>query len=159
MKTYYIYHISGVKIGCTSDLIKRMSDQGFTDWEILEEHTNIYEVSDREIQLQKEYGLPVDKVPYWKSVENRPVWNDAARSKGHATLKSNGYKHTTKASHASIPGKLKLTIEQAEEIKALYVTGKYTQRQLGKMFNVSQHPIKEIVNNRDTKHRIQKKGI
>ena len=50
-----------------------MRDQGFTEWEILEEHTDIYEVSDREIQLQKDYGLTVDKVPYWQSVENRHV--------------------------------------------------------------------------------------
>ena len=83
MKTYYIYHIQGIKIGCTSDLIKRMSDQGFTDWEILEEHTDIYEVSNREIQLQKEYGLPVDKVPYWQSVENRPKFtSETGRAAG-----------------------------------------------------------------------------
>ena len=56
-----------------------MRDQGFTEWEILEEHTDIYEVSDREIQLQKDYGLPVDKVPYWQSVQNRHVWDDETR--------------------------------------------------------------------------------
>ena len=79
MKTYLIYHIPGIKIGCTSDLHKRMLDQGFTEWEILEEHNCIYEVSDREIQLQKDYGLPVDKVPYWKSVQNRFKWTDETR--------------------------------------------------------------------------------
>ena len=71
MKTYYIYHITGIKIGVTVNIPRRMSQQGFTQWDILETHTDIYEVSDREISLQKEYGLPVDKVPYWKSVENR----------------------------------------------------------------------------------------
>jgi|TARA_R110001632_G_scaffold143495_1_gene259580 hypothetical protein len=68
---YFIYHILGIKIGCTNQLEKRMSDQGFTEWEILEEHTDIYEASDREIQLQKDYGLPVDKVLYWQALENR----------------------------------------------------------------------------------------
>ena len=68
---YYIYHINGVKIGCTKQLDIRMRDQGFTEWEILEEHTDIYEASNREIQLQKEYGLPVDDVLYFKSIENR----------------------------------------------------------------------------------------
>ena len=81
MKTYYIYHIPGVKIGCTSDLNKRMADQGFTDWNILEEHTDIYLASDREIELQKEYGYRVDTIPYWKSLENRPVWNNDTRHK------------------------------------------------------------------------------
>ena len=69
--TYHIYHIPGIKIGVTNQLEKRMSDQGFTEWEILETHTDIHEVSDREIELQKEYDLPVDKIPYWQSVENR----------------------------------------------------------------------------------------
>ena len=84
MKTYYIYHIPTIKIGCTSQLNKRMSDQGFTDWEILEEHTDIYVASDREIELQKEYGLPVDKSPYWSSVENRRKWSKEDGAKGRA---------------------------------------------------------------------------
>ena len=71
MKTYYIYHIAGIKIGCTSDLQRRMRKQGFTDWEILEEHTDGWLAGDREIELQKEYGLPVDSVHYMISVENR----------------------------------------------------------------------------------------
>tara|TARA_R110002051_G_scaffold128215_5_gene201842 strand:+ start:1712 stop:2149 length:438 start_codon:yes stop_codon:yes gene_type:complete len=95
MKTYLIYHIPGKKIGCTKDLYKRMSDQGFTQWEILEEHNCIYEVSDREIQLQKDYGLPVDKVPYWKSVQNRFKWTSetaaAAGRKGGTTTRDMGH--------------------------------------------------------------------
>ena len=78
---YYIYHIPGIKIGCTSDLEKRMSDQGFTEWDILETHTDIYEVSDREIQLQKDYGLPVDTEPYYVTVEKRLLATEA----GHTT--------------------------------------------------------------------------
>ena len=38
---YYIYHIPGVKIGCTSQLKIRMRKQGFTEWEILESYRNI----------------------------------------------------------------------------------------------------------------------
>ena len=79
MKTYLIYHVPGKKIGCTKDLHRRMSQQGFTRWEILEEHNCIYEASDREIQLQKDYGLPVDKVPYHISVQNRSKWTDETR--------------------------------------------------------------------------------
>ena len=82
MKKYIIYHIAGIKIGVTSNLIKRMSDQGFTEWEILEEHTDIYEVSDREIELQKQYGLPVDAVPYWQSVQNRRKFTKEEMSRG-----------------------------------------------------------------------------
>ena len=83
MKTYYIYHIpkyvytkcgSVGKIGVTQQLRRRINDnkiksvEGFTKWEILEKHTDVYAVSDREIELQKEYGYPVDKIPYWKTI-------------------------------------------------------------------------------------------
>ena len=71
MKNYYIYHIAGIKIGCTVNVPHRMREQGFTEWEHLETHTDIYEASNREIELQKEYGYPVDNVPYWQAVENR----------------------------------------------------------------------------------------
>ena len=37
--------------------------------EVLEEHTNVYKVSDREMELQREYGYPVDKIPYWKTLK------------------------------------------------------------------------------------------
>ena len=81
---YYIYHIPGVKIGCTNDLQKRMSDQGFTEWEILETHTDGWLAGDREIELQKEYGYKVDTCHYMISLQNRPVWTEEARAKGKA---------------------------------------------------------------------------
>ena len=82
MKTYTIYHINGVKIGCTSQLKKRLSDQGFTNCEILEEHTDIYEASNREIELQKQYGYRVDDVLYWISVQNRYKFSREDAAKG-----------------------------------------------------------------------------
>jgi hypothetical protein len=66
---YYIYHIPGVKIGCTKNIESRIKAQGYSDYEILEEHTDIYVASDREIALQKQYGLPVDRLLYWKSIK------------------------------------------------------------------------------------------
>lgn len=74
---YYIYHIPTFKwkngqigkIGVSTHPKKRVTGQKYTDWEILETHNDIYEVSDREIQLQKEYGYPIDTVPYWKSAQ------------------------------------------------------------------------------------------
>ena len=144
---YYIYHIAGIKIGCTSDLIKRMSDQGFTDWEILEEHTDIYEVSNREIQLQKDYGLPVDKVPYWKSVENRYKLTKEDHIKGGQTSKS------------SIGGKMKrsITFELAQQIRSEYnncgnlssttKTG-LSQHALAAKYNTTRNVIAGIVQNK-----------
>lgn len=63
---YYIYHIPGKKIGVSRVLDKRLKNQGYkiSDAKILEEHTDIYEVSKRELELQKEYGYTVDDKPY-----------------------------------------------------------------------------------------------
>ena len=61
--TYYIYHIPGKKIGVTCDLNNRVTVQqgyGPGEYEILETHQDIDEVSIRELQLQKAYGYKVD---------------------------------------------------------------------------------------------------
>jgi hypothetical protein len=57
---YYIYHIPGVKIGCTKNLKSRIRVQGFTEYEVLEEHYDINIASNRERQLQRKYGYQVD---------------------------------------------------------------------------------------------------
>ena len=75
-KIYYIYHLphfvhkDGMigKIGVSKTPIRRTKMQGFNEYEILEQHTCIFCVSDREIELQKQYAYKVDTIPYWKSV-------------------------------------------------------------------------------------------
>lgn len=67
---YYIYHIPNVKIGCTHNLQNRLRQQTKGEWEILETHTDIDIASQRELQLQKEYGYEVDKSTYKESVQN-----------------------------------------------------------------------------------------
>ena len=68
-KMFTLYHIEGVKIGCTTQPIERVKEQGFNTFEILEEHTDIYVASDREQELQKQYGYRIDECPYWKSYQ------------------------------------------------------------------------------------------
>jgi DNA-binding XRE family transcriptional regulator len=46
----------------------------------------------------------------------------------------------------------KLTEEQVIQIRELYATKKYTQRQLGKMYGVCFQHISKIVNNKQWKH-------
>lgn len=81
---YYIYHIEGVKIGCTKNLTRRMREQGFTEYEILETHTDIDTASKREIELQQEYGLieKFSKIEYKQSVINASK-NNGGFKKGH----------------------------------------------------------------------------
>ena len=66
---YYIYHIPGVKIGCTKNISNRVSQQTKGYFEILETHTDIDVASQREIELQKEYGYKVDKATYKESIK------------------------------------------------------------------------------------------
>lgn len=67
--SYFIYHIPGYKIGVTRNPEKRIEKmQGYTknQYEILEVHTCIDEVSKREIELQKQFNYRVDPKPYKK---------------------------------------------------------------------------------------------
>lgn len=62
---YFIYHIPGVKIGCTTNPRKRiLLQQKYSEWEILEEHLDIDTASIRELELQKKYGYATDSRSY-----------------------------------------------------------------------------------------------
>jgi hypothetical protein len=71
MSKHYIYEIFGQKIGATTDVKRRMKQQGAKEGEyrIIEEHTNAKICSIREIELQKEYNYPVDRIQYWKTLK------------------------------------------------------------------------------------------
>lgn len=58
---FYIYHIPGVKIGCSVNPKVRVKAQGYSEYQILEEYENAKTASKREIELQKQYGYKVDK--------------------------------------------------------------------------------------------------
>lgn len=66
---YYIYHIEGIKIGCSTNPKKRVKKQGYTEYTILEEYDNIITASIREKELQKEYGYKVDSSDYYKQMK------------------------------------------------------------------------------------------
>ena len=137
---YYIYHIPGVKIGMTNDLERRMAAQGFTEWEILETHTDGWLGGDRELELQAEYGYSVDACHYMVSVQNRPKWNDKTRYKwtkeemNAAAIKGNKHKRN-------------LTFKQAQEIRAKFVPRKYTHDMLAKEYMVNLIVIRKILYN------------
>ena len=62
---YSIYHIPGVKIGCTKNSPRRrVKQQGYEDFEVLETHTCIETATIREKELQAEYGYKVERVGY-----------------------------------------------------------------------------------------------
>jgi hypothetical protein len=84
---YHIYripdykHKNGLigKIGVSEIPSERVEKQGYSNFEILESHTDIIKVSERERELQKQYGYPVDSVPYYIS---RAQWGSKAGKVG-----------------------------------------------------------------------------
>jgi NTP pyrophosphatase (non-canonical NTP hydrolase) len=65
--TYYLYHITGKKIGVTCNLNNRVTlQQGYApdEYEVLEISEDIDYISDREIELQKKYGYRIDQKLY-----------------------------------------------------------------------------------------------
>jgi hypothetical protein len=49
-------------------------------------------------------------------------------------------------------GKAKLVLSQVVEIKKLYATGLYSQRELARQFSISQAHVKDLINGRRWKH-------
>lgn len=88
-KTYYIYEIPGVKIGCTTSPKHRVEkEQGYSDYQIVAEFKCIYIASFMERFLQEYNGYPVDHIPYYKSVKNRN--NEVAKEKSRVNARNLG---------------------------------------------------------------------
>ena len=65
---HYIYHIPGVKIGATKRPQDRVTEQGYNTYEILEKSDDVYYISKREKELQKQYGYKIDGPYYWQTL-------------------------------------------------------------------------------------------
>ena len=68
---FYVYHIPGIKIGCTSDIIERViKRQGYKNYEILYKTNNIEEASNKELELQTKYEYKKDNKTYKETIMN-----------------------------------------------------------------------------------------
>jgi len=171
--TYYIYHIPNVKIGCSTNPKHRVKKQGYSSFKILETHDCIDSASDRERELQKEYGYKVDIVPYKVSVRNRQPWNDKTRFKiwEHPKLCAKGSIKNVKKMHEwhrkdnfktcieNIKGVRKHRILSPKQEKFIKKTlfkrknqktpipqGKHSTSELANMFNVATYMILKSYN-------------
>ena len=82
---YYIYHIPNVKIGCTKNPNRRVKQQGYTEFEILEQYEDIDIASKRELELQEQYGYKKDYTSYSKSIQGYDVEKVRKAGKASAT--------------------------------------------------------------------------
>jgi len=82
---YVVYHIPGIKVGCTADFDKRMSVQGFSNWQILWQEEGDYEygwvAGDKEIEFQLEIFGKRDNANHFQNARNnRPKFNGTERT-------------------------------------------------------------------------------
>jgi len=69
---YYIYHIKGVKVGCTNDLKRRVEQiQGYKEYDVLASTDNLSHASKLEIHFQKIYNYKQDKNSYLQLMINK----------------------------------------------------------------------------------------
>jgi hypothetical protein len=108
--TYTIYHIKGIKIGLTTDLNHRMEEQGFTEYEIIDQSEGDYDygwiMGDKELELQKQYGYRVDNSHYMISRNNRPKWGDSEEQSKYSKQVKNRYVFDNTIEHQSKAAKV-----------------------------------------------------
>jgi hypothetical protein len=83
---YYIYHIEGIKIGCSTNPKKRVKEQGYEKYQIIESHSDVNTAANRELELQTQYGYKVDCVRYNQSLINWSKKKINGHSKGFRTI-------------------------------------------------------------------------
>ena len=90
---YYIYHIKGVKVGCTNDLKRRVEQiQGYKEYDILASTDNLSHASKLEIHFQEVFNYKKDKNSYLQLMINK---NKKTMDKTiHVTLRTITFKGT-----------------------------------------------------------------
>lgn len=84
MTKYTIYHIPGIKVGCSKTPQKRVRCQGYTQFEILEEYEDRATASERELYWQVKLGYPKDLTSY-ETLNSTGLLSPASRAAGEKT--------------------------------------------------------------------------
>lgn len=86
---YTIYHIPGIKVGCSIQPDKRVKAQGYDSYEVLEIVSTIEEASEREIHWQVKLGYGRDcNTPYTHFAK---TWSGPIREKAIKSYKERGH--------------------------------------------------------------------
>ena len=96
---YYIYHIPGVKVGCTKNYPERPKSQS-NIYELLETHTNINIANKREMELSIEYGYGWNPShSYIRMTKLAKLTFENCSAGGASTYNSGKLKNIQKLSH------------------------------------------------------------
>ena len=136
---YTIYHIPGIKIGCSEDVEFRVKSQGYNEYYILEEHSDITIASNRERELQKQYGYNMDKIPYSLTVSY------CSRAGKIGGRNGKGVKSEGRSLKGERNPKSKVTQNIVNIIRVLSKSG-IKQIELSRAFNISKSQISSIIN-------------
>jgi hypothetical protein len=165
-ETYYIYHIKGVKIGVSNNPNRRVKNQGYDSFEILETHKDVIKVSEREIELQKQYGYKVDTIPYHIFVNgknqqaggkivgrkngimvtSRPEWSKTASMGGKIGGKIRAATMTFEERSSAGKKNRKYSQDEIKWIRQQYATGNYTMKQIRTIFGMAHSACSNIIN-------------
>jgi hypothetical protein len=126
---YYIYHIPGIKIGCSKNPKRRVKQQGYTEFIILETHTDIQVASERERSLQKEYGLKVDTTTYSKSIQGYSL--DKVINAGRTSLEKQWKENRQELIERSKLSKPIMIEKYGKEILQYHLDGKFIKEWKG----------------------------
>jgi NTP pyrophosphatase (non-canonical NTP hydrolase) len=127
---YKIYHIPGVKIGCTTDIQKRVVEvQGYKqgEYEILFETDDLAEASGAERVLQEDLGYKVDMKPY-------------------KDLFKKSSSNTTKSKHTSSQATTTFKVSK-QDIDAHYLTDLIIENEFGTYTLDNEDKIEWIISN------------
>jgi DNA-binding transcriptional regulator YiaG len=140
---YYLYEIVGKKVGVTQDITRRQKEQKDKGiLKILGEYTDIYEVSEKEREIQALKGYHVDKDPYWYTVtvQNKKSCTKEAIAKHKA---NNDFRK------ASIGSTRKFTAEQVISIRNRYKNNpEMSAGRLAREYNVSIYTMSNLIDGR-----------
>ena len=137
------------KIGCDSKYPNRPLEQNLTEYFILEQHECGWNAGDRELELQKEHGLPVDNVHYMISVKNsgwKNIHTKEHQKKAFAAMLAKNPNHQSKAGKKGGITHRIMTMDDARDIRLLFSKGD-TYNQLAKKYDVGYHTIYRIIKN------------
>ena len=123
---YYIYHIEGIKVGCTNNPVKRIKiQQGYSDYKILAKTKNIDEACKLEFEWQDKLGYKRDIRTYKETINNFKT-----KKMIHVTDQTITFKKTfnNKLEGFQFPSFMELnndTIEVTKEIKDFLINNNH----------------------------------
>ena len=123
---YYIYHIEGIKVGCTNNPVKRIKiQQGYSDYKILAKTKNIDEACKLEFEWQDKLGYKRDIRTYKETINNFKT-----KKMIHVTDQTITFKKTfnNKLEGFQFPSFMELnndTIEVTKEIKEFLINNNH----------------------------------